>query len=107
MGTLAATLLANRVLARKPLPTVAPQQPVAAVTNTIARDAFYSACAILMNIDCYELEETGIIRRGDKSGTCWKRFNDEPLLFLAKLDDDKREALWLLIQKRQPARYRV
>lgn len=64
---------------------------------------FFNACMLLMNIDMHELVDAGIIKAGnvDNGGTSWKRFNDEPLTFLAKIDDVKRDALWKLIEARQ------
>ena len=67
---------------------------------------FFNACMSLMNLDMHELVDAGIIKAGnlDHGGTSWKRFNDEPLMFLAKIDDAKRDALWKLLEVRQIAK---
>lgn len=62
---------------------------------------FHNACRILMNIDKDELENAGIIARGAVGGSDWTRFNDEPLIFIAKLGDAQYDALWALIEVRQ------
>ena len=68
------------------------------------KSRFHNAIRILLNIDKYELIEASIIRDGDETGTCWTRFNNDPLIFIAKLNDDKYDALWELIEARQPKR---
>lgn len=70
------------------------------------KERFFNACMLLMNIDMQELVDAGIIREGnrDNGGISWKRFNDEPLIFLAKLNDQKRDALWKLLEARQPVK---
>ncbi|MFA7282147.1 MAG: hypothetical protein WC100_18850, partial [Sterolibacterium sp.] len=50
----------------------------------LERDRFFNACRILMNIDKHELVERGIMHTHE-GGNDWSRFNDYPLLFLAKL----------------------
>jgi len=64
---------------------------------------FYNACMSLMNIDMHELVAAGIIAEGnyDRGGSSWKRFNDDPLVFMAKIDDVKRDALWRMLEERQ------
>lgn len=67
---------------------------------------FFNACRILLNIDRHELEAAGVIEPGAVGGTCWTRFNRDPLVFMAKLSDERADRLWALIEARQPARYR-
>lgn len=74
------------------LPPVAPQQGV---------DAFRNMFAILHNLDRDEL--AGVVTSDDS----WRSFNDEPTRFILKLDDARLDALYALVQKRQPARYRT
>ena len=50
----------------------------------------------MMNIDKHELVEAGIMHDG-VGGNDWKRFNDQPLIFICKLDDDKLRKLAQLI----------
>lgn len=70
------------------------------------KNTFHNAIRILMNIDLHELVDAGIIVEGQETGTCWTRFNNDPLIFIAKLTDEKYDALWQLIEARQPERYR-
>lgn len=64
---------------------------------------FRNACMILMNIDLDELEKAGVITPG-ATGSSWERFNRDPLMFIAKLPDDRYAALYALIEARQPKR---
>lgn len=66
--------------------------------------AFRNVFAILHNIDMWELENAGIIRKGDNDK--WTRFNQNLTTFILKLDDAKLDALCDLVQSRQPERYR-
>lgn len=74
--------------------------------STLDQQRFFNGCMILLNLDLHELVEAGVIKEGniDCGGSSWKRFNDAPLVFLAKIDDRKRAALWKLIEARQPDR---
>jgi len=65
---------------------------------------FRNILVTLMNIDMDELVSAGVIAEGnfDNGGGSWRRFNDEPLIFVAKLDDTRLEALWKLVEARQP-----
>lgn len=72
--------------------------------NGLSADAFRNAFAILHNIDRSELEDAGIILR--RNDTAWTRFNNNLTTFVLKLDDDKLDALYALVQARQPERYR-
>lgn len=75
-------------------PVAAPQQPA---RNA---DAFRNMFAILHNLDRWELE--GVVT-DDRS---WDRYNDDLTTFVLKLDDARLDALWGLVQARQPERYR-
>jgi hypothetical protein len=65
---------------------------------------FVNACRILMNLDKHVLEEAGVLKPGQVGGSCWERLNRDPFMFLLKLDDDRLERLWTLIEARQPKR---
>lgn len=71
-------------------------------------NAFRNACAILMNLDLDVLVKAGVIKEGniDNGGSSWRRLNNEPLMFILKLDDDRLDRLWTLIQSRQPKKYK-
>lgn len=77
---------------------VVSQQPARKV------DAFRNTFAILHNIAMWDLENAGIIRKDDESK--WRRFNDDLTTFVLKLDDARLDALYALVQARQPERYR-
>lgn len=67
-------------------------------------DAFRNMFAILHNVAMWDLEEAGVIRKGDEAK--WSRFNRDLTTFVLKLDDARLDALYALVQERQPARYR-
>lgn len=83
-------------------PTASTQIPTVAAQQTVANpaDAFRNMFAILHNLDRDEL--AGIVT--DDSG--WKRFNTNLTTFVLKLDDARLDALYALVQERQPARYK-
>lgn len=83
------------------------EEPIQTLDTPPAMDAqrkFYNACLILINLDMDELVGAGVIEVGnlDRGGSSWKRFTDDPLVFIAKIGDKQRDALWGLIQSRQP-----
>lgn len=65
---------------------------------------FRNACAIMLNLDFVDLVEAGVIATGnfDSGGSSWKRFNNEPFVFVLKLPDECLEKLCALIESRQP-----
>ena len=69
-------------------------------SDTIGPDAFRNMFAILHNLDRWELD--GVVT-DDRS---WDRYNDDLTTFVLKLDDARLDALYALVQERQPARYR-
>ena len=73
----------------------------------LSRHAFMNAVRILMNIDKHELEGAGVLKPNQVGGSDWTRFNKDPLMFMAKLPDDRMDSLWGLIQSRQPENYRT
>lgn len=74
-------------------------------TAILPRD-FRDIFAVMMNINMDELENAGVIRKGnfDEGGQSWKRFNDDPLRFVLKLDDQKLDALTALVNRRRKAK---
>jgi len=66
-------------------------------------DAFKFAdlCRTMLNIDLDQLENAGVITPG-ATGSSWKRWNDDWRVFVAKLDDDRVQALWKLLQEQNP-----
>lgn len=76
----------------------------AGLTTINPADAFRNMFAILHNVAMWDLEETGVIKKGDEAK--WKRFNNDLTTFVLKLDDPKLDALYALVQARQPERYR-
>ena len=68
----------------------------------MTRERFLNAAKILLNIDKDELEAAGVLTPGAVGGSDWTRFNDDPLIFLVKLPDDRYARLWEMIEARQP-----
>lgn len=56
--------------------------------------------AVLSNIDKDELECAAVINTGQVGGSDWKRFNDDPLTFIIKLPDERRERLCEIINEK-------
>ena len=71
-------------------------------SDTIGPDAFRNMFAIWHNLDRWELEEAGLIAPHDDDK--WTRFNSNLTTFVLKLDDARLDALYALVQERQPAR---
>lgn len=63
--------------------------------------AFLNACRILNNLDCWQLEDEGIM-----SSEEWQRFIADPMQFMFRMDDDSFAKLWVMVQERQPAQWR-
>lgn len=63
---------------------------------------FADLCRTMLNIDLDQLESAGVITPGATGGTSWKRWNDDWRVFVAKLDDDRLDALFGLLQQQNP-----
>jgi hypothetical protein len=77
----------------KPLPSIAPQYGVAKPV-----DAFRNMLAILHNLDAVDLH---FLTAGQRAA-----FFMDPIATTLRLDDAGLDALYALVQDRQPARYR-
>ena len=53
--------------------------------------------SVMHNLDRDTLEHAGLMNRGQVGGGDWKRFNDEPMMFVLKLPPDKLVALAKII----------
>lgn len=51
----------------------------------------------MANIDLDQLQNAGIIKRGQVGGGDWKRYNSDPLMFILKLPQEQLTALAELI----------
>ena len=70
-------------------------------------DAFRNTFAILHNLDLYALNGAGVIGNNNpRDNKDWDRFNDDLTTFVLKLDDARLDALYALVQSKQPERYR-
>lgn len=63
---------------------------------------FLNALRVLHSIDMDELENAGVIRKGDLEA--WTRFREGPANWAIRADDDKAEKLWALVQRRMRPR---
>ena len=70
------------------------------MVNTISEPQLRNLSAILMNIDLDELEAAGVITPGAQGGSDWERFNKDPLMFILKLNQDRRRELVKIINRR-------
>lgn len=73
----------------------------------LEQDRFHNACRILMNIEQDELQSAGVIPPGVDGAKAYDRLCSEPLRFVAKLDDASWDALWAMIEERQPKRLQL
>lgn len=62
---------------------------------------FRNALCVLHSIDRYELVEAGVIK-SDAPDEWWQGFRDYPVQTFLRMDDDKAEKLWALMQRRMP-----
>ena len=69
---------------------------------TLDARKFRNTCALMCNIDKDELETANVIKLGAVGGSDWTRFNRDPLLFILKLPDGRFQALWELLESKQP-----
>lgn len=63
---------------------------------------FADLCRTMLNIGADDLENAGVITPGATGGTCWERWDNTPLVFVAKLNDDRLQALVALLQELNP-----
>ena len=63
---------------------------------------FRNACLILLHFDRDQLEAAGIVRRNPHGDDLWALYQARPIHFLAKLDEERLDALWALIEAQQP-----
>lgn len=52
---------------------------------------------ILLNIGRDELEQDGVINLGQVGGSDWKRFDEQPLMFILKLPPDRLAKLAAMV----------
>lgn len=70
-------------------------------TQTSDSDRFRETFVILHNVAMWDLEDAGVIRKGDKDK--WSRFNHNLTTFVLKLNDPQLDALWSLVASRLSA----
>jgi hypothetical protein len=63
----------------------------------------HEIAAVMWNLGKDELEKAGAIDVGATGGTCWDRFNADPLAFILKAPTTKRGALVDLINSKARA----
>ena len=59
---------------------------------------FHNALRILLNIDMDQLEDAGVIEKGDSKA--WFSFRDDPFRWFITAPDTIAAKLWLLVEKR-------
>jgi hypothetical protein len=70
-------------------------------TTALSGAAFLNACRILNNLDCWDLEDEGIMSTEE-----WHRFIADPMDFMFRMDNERFAKLWAKVQERQPAQWR-
>lgn len=74
-------------------------------SDTTRADAFRNMFAILHNLDWWELVEGGVIRDANPMDQ-WDGFQTSISRFILRLSDRELNALYALVQSKQPAKYR-
>jgi hypothetical protein len=59
---------------------------------------FHNGLRLMLNIDRDELEDAGLIDRGDHNA--WGEFRRNPFIWFVRASDERAEKLWALMQKR-------
>lgn len=57
-----------------------------------------SLALVWLNMDRVTLEDAGVLTRNQVGGSDWNRFDNDPMVFIAKLPDDKLTKLAQLIE---------
>lgn len=70
--------------------------------SDLARDRFMNALRILRSIDGDELDRA--LGRPCNFDVKWRKFSTDPFYFLIHADDETVDAIWLIIERRQPDR---
>ena len=65
--------------------------------------AFRNAINVLTSLDRHELEEAEVIRPGPDGALDWAVCLQTPLTFVRRLDDDRLDRLWELMESRSAA----
>ena len=75
------------------------------LARDLARDRFMNALRILLSIDGDELDRA-LGRPGDFD-VKWCKFSTYPFYFLIHADDETVDAIWSIIERRQPDRLKT
>lgn len=59
---------------------------------------FHNRLRVLRSIDMGELEEAGVIARGDFEA--WKKFDKDPFEWFIRAGDQQLEKLWVVVEQR-------
>ena len=61
-------------------------------------DEFHNGLRILLNIDMDQLEDAGVIEKGDRRN--WHEFRQDPFRWFITAPDAVADRLWALMEKR-------
>ena len=62
---------------------------------------FVNALKIMQSIESHDLG-AALNAAPEQMSTSWRKFTDDPCLFLIKSDDATAEAIWKIVEQRQP-----
>jgi hypothetical protein len=65
-------------------------------------EIFHNNCRILFNLDLADFINFGVIENNNVGHSVWLDFSADPLKAMLKMGDARYDALWALIQSRQP-----
>jgi hypothetical protein len=65
-------------------------------------EKFHNNCRILFNLDIHDFIDFGVIENNNVGHSLWIDFSADPLKVMLRMGDAKYDALWALIESRQP-----
>lgn len=63
---------------------------------------FHNNCRILFNLDLHDFIDFGVVPNSECGKSLWLAFSQDPLKTMLRMGDDAYDALWDLIESRQP-----
>jgi hypothetical protein len=65
-------------------------------------EKFHNNCRILFNLDLHDFIDFGVVENNERGRIVWLQFSADPLKAMLKMGDARYDALWALIESRQP-----
>jgi hypothetical protein len=82
--------------------------------SALTFSTFHNALRIMLNIDRDELVKAGVVpdivahpEKHFVADEAWRQFNDSPYRFFIRIPTGQAQALWKLIESRQPQKQEI